>query len=296
MNMPPVFRFAPSPNGLLHLGHACSALLNAQLAAAAGGRFLVRIEDIDATRARLEYEHQILEDLAWLGLTWEEPVMRQSVRLPVYGAALDRLAAMGLTYPCFASRSEIREAAAKKGDGWPHDPDGQPHYPGLWRNAERTDILRRTAEGYPNAVRLKTDAAMASLGYEPDAALTWRTYDLDGRIREAAGRPGDWGDILIARKEIGTSYHLAVTLDDAEQGVTHVVRGADLETSTTVHRLLQQLFKLPEPLYHHHALIRDRTGDKLAKSKRSESLKDLRDRGVTPSQIARLCKSGVSTA
>ncbi|MCB1492179.1 MAG: tRNA glutamyl-Q(34) synthetase GluQRS [Rhodobiaceae bacterium] len=285
MSSRPVFRFAPSPNGLLHLGHAFSAFLNHEMARMSGGRFLVRIEDIDLGRARAEFEQQIFEDLAWLGLGWEEPVMRQSDRFDVYREALGRLKALDLVYPCYATRTEIRDAVVAKGVGWPQDPDGQPLYPGLWREATGTDLLRGKATGLPFAYRLRMDAAMRAASLDPDAALSWTERDPGGCETVASGRPADWGDVVIARKDVPTSYHLAVVVDDAAQGITHVVRGQDLRAATALHRLLQILLDLPEPLYFHHRLIRDDGGEKLAKSRDSASLKALRETGTLPSEI-----------
>lgn len=287
MSPSPAFRFAPSPNGLLHLGHAYSALLNFDLARAAGGRFLVRIEDIDQGRARPSFEQQIFEDLAWLGLMWEEPVMRQSERMPVYAEALERLRSMDLVYPCYATRSEIRTAAAAKGASWPRDPDGQPHYPGLWRDAAMPDLLRKKAEGALPAYRLKMDLAMRTAGFDPDAAIGWREMDETGAVHDAEDRPVRWGDVMIARKDVPASYHLAVVIDDAAQDITHVVRGADILPSTALHRLLQTLLGLPEPIYSHHRLILDEDGRKLSKSRDSESLMALRDAGILPSEVRR---------
>ncbi len=281
-----VFRFAPSPNGLLHLGHAYSAILNFDLARRTGGRFLVRIEDIDLGRARPEFEQQIYEDLAWLGLQWEEPVLRQSTRFSVYEEALDRLRALDLVYPCYATRAEIRAAVAAKTGDWPSDPDGQPHYPGLWRDPPRTALLRRKAEDAPFALRLKIDAAMRTAGLDPGAAVAWQ--ETDGQFTsEASARPADWGDVVIARKDIPTSYHLAVVVDDAAQGITDVVRGFDLKPATALHRLLQTLLGLPEPVYRHHRLILDDRGEKLSKSRDSETLSALRDSGMLPSDVRR---------
>lgn len=286
MSSRPVFRFAPSPNGLLHLGHAYSAILNHDLARRAGGRFLVRIEDIDLGRARSEFEQQIYEDLAWLGLQWEEPVMRQSTRFSVYEDALDRLRALDLVYPCYATRTDIRTAVAAQSDDWPSDPDGQPHYPGLWRDPPRTALLRKKAENAPFALRLKIDATMRTAGLDPGAAVAWQ--ETDGQsISLALGRPADWGDVVIARKDVPTSYHLAVVVDDAAQGITDVVRGLDLKPATALHRLLQMLLGLPEPVYRHHRLILDDSGGKLSKSRDSETLSALRDAGVLPSDIRR---------
>lgn len=283
----PVFRFAPSPNGYLHLGHAYSALLNADLAQASGGRLLLRIEDIDITRCRPEFETAIYDDLAWLGIAWETPVRRQSDHLDAYVAACDRLAAMGLLYPSFESRAEIGRlvAAEEARDRWPHDPDGAPLYPGNGKSLSLDDIAALKQSGAPMALRLDMAAAIARVG-----ALNWqeRGAGPDGETDEVAARPEAWGDVILGRKEVPTSYHLAVVIDDALQGVTDVVRGQDLFWFTSVHRLLQQLLDLPTPVYRHHALLRDETGVKLAKSIASTSLRDLREEGATPAEIRRL--------
>ena len=277
----PVFRFAPSPNGRLHLGHAYSALLNAELAAAWDGRFLLRIEDIDVTRCRSDYEAAILADLAWLGLSWEVPVRRQSEHRAEYAAALNRLKARGLVYPCFCSRKDIARAATaeegRSGMTPPCDPDGAPLYPGTCRGLERDILNARIGAGELHAWRL--DMARA-LRQRPGPHAYGR-FDLTGRTQTRPAEPARWGDAVVARKDIGTSYHLAVVLDDAVQGVTHVVRGRDLEAATDLHVLLQALLGLPSPLYHHHDLIRDGEGQKLSKSLSSEALADLRASGVT---------------
>lgn len=283
----PTFRFAPSPNGYLHLGHAYSALLNADLARQAGGRLLLRIEDIDVTRCRPEYEQAIYDDLTWLGLAWEMPVRRQSDHLEAYVAACDRLAAMGLLYPSFESRTEIaRLVAAEEAKGsWPRDPDGAPLYPGAAKSLSADQVAALKQSGAPMALRLHMAAAIARVG-----ALDWqeRGSGPNGETGEVAADPGAWGDVILARKEVPTSYHLSVVIDDALQGVTDVVRGQDLFWSTSVHRLLQELLGLPAPIYRHHVLLRDDTGAKLAKSIASTSLRDLRAEGATPADIRRL--------
>jgi glutamyl-Q tRNA(Asp) synthetase len=281
----PVFRFAPSPNGELHLGHALSALIGFARAQAAGGRFLVRIEDIDAGRTRPEFVAGIFEDLRWLGLTWAEPVLLQSQRLPAYRAAARRLETMGLLYPCFASRAEIAAASSPASC----DPDGVPLYPGLFRQAPAADVARRKADGEPFALRLDmaraVAAAKAKLG---GAALTFTELGEDGLADTIAARPERWGDAIIARKEIATSYHLAVVVDDAWQGVTHVTRGRDLFAATDLQRLLQLLLDLPVPVYQHHRLITDAGGRKLAKSAGDTSLRQLRRQGLTATDVRRL--------
>jgi glutamyl-Q tRNA(Asp) synthetase len=284
--MRPVFRFAPSPNGYLHLGHAYSALLNAELARTCGGRLLLRIEDIDATRCRPEFEQAIGEDLAWLGIAWERPVRRQSEHLAAYSAALDRLAAMGLVYPAFESRAEIArlvtQREAETGRPWLRDPDGAPLYPGHAQTlspAEREQLL---AQGMPYALRLDVKAAVACAGELGWSELGQGPDEESGLV---AACPEAWGDVILARKEIPTSYHLSVVVDDAFQGVTEVVRGQDLFHATSVHRLLQVLLGLPQPAYRHHRLIRDADGHKLSKSNQATGLRALRAAGATPADI-----------
>jgi len=283
----PVFRFAPSPNGYLHLGHALSALLNADMARSAGGRLLLRIEDIDATRCRPEFEAAIYEDLAWLGLAWEQPVRRQSEHLDAYQAALAKLDALGLTFPSFESRTEIARLIADRESHarWPRDPDGTPLYPGSARQMTPDERAARFAAREPYAIRL--DMARASDWAGP---LRWSETGAGpaGERGEIAAEPEAWGDVVLARKEMPTSYHLSVVVDDALQGITHVVRGNDLFWSTSVHRLLQALLGLPAPTYHHHRLIRDRDGKKLSKSTSATALRELRARGVTPAEIRRM--------
>jgi glutamyl-Q tRNA(Asp) synthetase len=275
---PPVFRFAPSPNGHLHLGHALSAFINADSAAKTGGRMLIRIEDIDATRCRPEYEAAIYEDLAWLGIAWEQPVRRQSEHMDAYKTALGRLEAMGLVYPSFESRSEIDKlVAAREADGgWPRDPDGAPLYPGAGKSLSAAERARRIAAGEPYALRLDMAAALKRAG-----PLSWR----EGEEGSILADPAAWGDVVLARKDSPTSYHLSVVVDDALQGVTHVVRGRDLYESTAVHRLLQALLGLPAPAYRHHRLILDAGGRKLSKSTRSTALRELRAGGASPADI-----------
>lgn len=277
--MPPVFRFAPSPNGPLHLGHALSALLNAEMAQAAGGRLLLRIEDIDATRCRPEFEAAIYADLAWLGLAWEQPVRRQSEHLAGYKAALGKLEAMGLVYPSFESRAEIAALAVGR------DPDGAPLYPGTAKTLSAAERAGRIASGAPYALRLDMAAALARV-----PRLTWQETGAgpDGETGTIAADPAAWGDVILARKDAPASYHLAVTVDDAAQGVTDVVRGRDLFHPTAVHRLLQALLGLPEPRYHHHRLLLDADGRKLSKSTQATGLRELRAKGLTPRDIRRL--------
>ncbi len=283
----PVFRFAPSPNGPLHLGHALSAMLNFDMARQSGGRFLLRMEDIDEARCRPEFEAAIYEDLAWLGLEWEEPVRRQSAHFDEYRAALDRLDALHLTFPAFESRAEIARMVADRDvrERWPRDPDGTPVYPGAARQMHQDERQKRIAGGEAYAIRLDMERAIEWTG-----PLTW-TETGQGPLRETgriAAAPAAWGDVIVARKETPTSYHLSVVLDDALQGVTHVVRGQDLFWSTSVHRLLQSLLDLPEPAYHHHRLMLDNEDRKLSKSTQATGLRELRAAGLTPRDIRKL--------
>uniref|UniRef100_UPI0028E9B6C9 tRNA glutamyl-Q(34) synthetase GluQRS n=1 Tax=Bradyrhizobium sp. SZCCHNRI3043 TaxID=3057292 RepID=UPI0028E9B6C9 len=282
--MPPVFRFAPSPNGYLHLGHAFSALLNFQCAQQSGGRLLLRIEDIDPTRCRPEFEQAIYEDLAWLGIAWEQPVRRQSEHLAEYRAALERLQGMGLVYPSFESRAEVaRMVAQRDAEGrWPRDPDGAPLYPGTATSLSGARRAALMAGGAPYALRLDMAAAVARAGR---AAWDEHGAGPSGESGRVEARPEAWGDVILARKETPTSYHLSVVLDDALQGVTEVVRGQDLFHATSVHRLLQVLLGLPAPAYRHHQLIRDAQGRKLSKSTQATGLRALRAEGVSPTEI-----------
>jgi glutamyl-Q tRNA(Asp) synthetase len=282
-----VFRFAPSPNGYLHLGHAYSALINDDMARQCRGRLLLRIEDIDAARCRPEYEAAIYEDLRWLGIDWQPEVRRQSEHFAAYQAALTKLEAAALIYPSFESRSEIAALVAERDRAgrWPRDPDGVPLYPGSARKMPKAERERRMRDGEPFALRLAMDAAVARAG-----VLTWTETGSgpEGQSGTVVATPQMWGDVVLARKEVPTSYHLAVALDDALQGVTDVVRGQDLFWSTAIHRLLQTLLGLPEPVYHHHKLIVDAAGRKLSKSTLATSLRDLRGSGATPLDVRRM--------
>lgn len=289
----PVFRFAPSPNGELHLGHALSAIVGHERAEAANGRFLLRIEDIDAGRTRPEYVAGIFDDLRWLGIAWELPVLFQSRRMDAYREAAARLEALGLLYPCFATRSDI-QAAARDNEV---DPDGALLYPGLWKGCAPAEVAEAKATGLPYAMRLDMEAARRlateKLG---GARLTFTEIDEDGTQRAIAAQPERWGDAVVVRKDVPTSYHLAVVDDDAWQGVTHITRGRDLYAATDLHRLLQVLLDLPEPVYHHHRLITDESGRKLAKSAKDTSLAALREQGASPADVRRLIGLGNTLA
>lgn len=289
MSSPRVFRFAPSPNGRLHLGHAYSALLNRKLADEAGGRLLLRIEDIDPTRSATEFEHGIYDDLAWLGIEWEEPVRRQSDHMDAYRVHLDRLISGELVYPAFMSRGDIRAHIADaqaSGRKWPADPDGVPLYPGADRLLSARERKRRIESGAPFAWRLDMERALRRVA----KPLSWRE-DGRGPMGETGVVPADpvaWGDVILARRETPTSYHLSVVTDDAVQGVTDVVRGRDLFYATAIHRLLQELLCLPEPHYFHHDLILGDDGRKLSKSRSDTALAALRAEGSAPADIRRM--------
>jgi len=288
--MTPIFRFAPSPNGYLHLGHALSALMNFDMAQRSGGRFVLRIEDIDKARCCPEYEAAIYEDLAWLGLRWEVPVLRQSARLDAYEAALGRLDAMGLIYPSFESRAEIARLVADRDRAgpWPRDPGGVPLYPGGAKNLSAAERLRRRDAGDAFALRLDMAAAIALAGGRGcGTPLSWTEIGAgsNSEVRAVVADPAAWGDVILARRDVPTSYHLSVVIDDAHQGVTHVVRGQDLFHATSLHRLLQDLLGLPQPVYHHHRLICDAEGRKLSKATRATGLRELRAAGATPADI-----------
>ncbi|MCC0807756.1 tRNA glutamyl-Q(34) synthetase GluQRS [Methylobacterium sp. W2] len=279
-SVPIRLRFAPSPNGRLHLGHAYSALVNAMFAARLGGDLTLRIEDIDPVRSRPDLIAAIEDDLAWLGIGFSGSVRRQSEHFSTYRDAIDALRSRGLVYPCFCSRAAVIAAA---GPEPPRDPDGAPLYPGTCRVLPHEERASRLAAGLPHGWRLDTAHALA-LAPGPHR---FRCLDADGTETSHVADPARWGDALIARRDVPTSYHLSVVIDDAAQGISHVVRGADLTASTDLHVLLQALLGFEGPAYHHHALILGPDGTKLAKSRGSESLGDLRAQGVTPAEIRR---------
>lgn len=268
--LPPVTRFAPSPTGYLHIGHAFSALDGWTRARAVGGRFLLRIEDIDQTRCRPEFEAALLQDLSWLGLDWDGEVRRQSDHFADYQAALDRLQALGVIYPCFCSRKDIAAATSA-----PHGPDG-PLYPGTCRNLDPALAAEKKAAGLPFVLRLDVAKARAIAG-----GLAF-TDEHAGRI---AAQPEMLGDVVLARRDTPCSYHLCVTVDDALQGVTLVTRAEDLLPSTHIHRLLQALLQLPVPAYAHHRLLADDSGQRLAKRAGAPSLRSLRESGRSSADI-----------
>lgn len=283
----PIFRFAPSPNGYLHLGHAYSALLNFDMARACGGRLLLRIEDIDRARCRPEYDAAIYEDLTWLGIEWETPVRRQSEHFEAYREALRELQEMGLLFPSFESRAELAHLVADRESHarWPRDPDGVPLYPGTARGMPEEERKARVAAGEAYALRLNMTRAQDWAG-----PLHWIETGAgpSGESGEIAAAPEAWGDVVLGRKDVPASYHLAVVVDDASQGVSHVERGQDLFWSTSVHRLLQELLGFPAPVYCHHRLILDDNGKKLSKSTHATGLRELRAQGATPQDIRRL--------
>ena len=284
-----IFRFAPSPNGYLHLGHALSALINQRLADEADGALLLRIDDIDQGRARPEFESAIVEDLEWLGISFAQGVRRQSDHLSDYEAALDALRDEGLVYPAFMSRGDIRNYIAdveSRGGSWARDPDGAPLYPGLDKMLSDQERRHRIDSGAPFVWRLDMDAALSRMS-NPTG---WKEEGRgpEGQTGNVASNPDLWGDVVLARRDAPASYHLSVVVDDAVQGVTNVVRGCDLFQATALHRLLQELLGLPVPAYHHHRLVMGDDGRKLSKSRSDTAIRELRVAGLNPADIRRL--------
>ncbi|WP_262692010.1 tRNA glutamyl-Q(34) synthetase GluQRS [Kordiimonas aestuarii] len=272
-----VTRFAPSPTGRLHKGHAFSALMAYKRAQAEGGRFLLRIEDIDITRCRAEFVDGIYEDLAWLGLAWETPVRRQSEHFADYQAALEKLKTQGLAYPCFCTRKDIEAEIAKSASA-PHGPDG-PVYPGLCRHMSTAERTAKITGGVPHAWRLNLATALNHIG-EP---LAWRD-EIKGTVPAI---PEALGDVVLARKDTPTSYNLSVVVDDALQGITHIIRGEDLFHATHIHVVLQRLLDMPTPIYHHHGLMLDEHGQRFAKRNRAVTLESLRNSGADVATLMR---------
>jgi glutamyl-Q tRNA(Asp) synthetase len=275
----PILRFAPSPNGYLHLGHALSAFLTWDAAEKLGGIAHLRIEDIDLNRCKPEFTQAIFEDLTWLGLNWPEPVLIQSERLELYADAANVLRNEALIYPCFCTRAEIAEHASET------DPDGAPIYPGTCRHLSNAERIERLERGDAVQFRLHVEAAREHVGMLTYTVVGPTVLD---RPQVRYARPERWGDVVLQRKDTPTSYHLSVVVDDAAEGVTHVTRGRDLEAATDIHVLLQALLGLKSPIYHFHRLLKDETGQKLSKSRDSKSLRDLRAEGLTPSDVRRL--------
>jgi glutamyl-Q tRNA(Asp) synthetase len=272
----PILRFAPSPNGALHLGHAYSALFNERIAAEINGRLLLRIEDLDRTRCKPKFVAAIIEDLAWLGLRFRAPPRRQSEHAGDYATALMRLDQRGLVYPCFCSRAEVKRASAGR-----RDPDGAPFYPGTCRALSPEEARDRLGRDDKAAFRLDMKRAIDAA----PAHLCWTEYGEGAVPSQRPAAPEVWGDVVLRGRDLAASYHLAVVVDDALQGVTDVARGRDLLAATSVHRLLQALLGLAEPRYRHHRLVLDRDGAKLSKSRQSVSLAELRATGLAPGEV-----------
>lgn len=287
------FRFAPSPNGLLHIGHAYSAIKSYEMAKHMGAAFHLRIEDIDGARSEDNFKAAILRDLHWLGLKWKDPVLYQSTHFHAYQRALDELLEADLLYPCFATRSEIKKAHEHHNKKQ-LDPDGAPLYPGIYKTYSKEKAQERIAKGEPYALRLHMDKAILRAKEQlasPNATLIYQTFNEAGEHKKIPIQAERWGDVIIKRKDIPTSYHLAVVIDDHQFGVTHICRGQDLQASTDIHTILQLNLGLNRPLYHHHDLILIK-GEKLSKSKAHPSIFDLRAKGVTAKDIYNAALTG----
>jgi glutamyl-Q tRNA(Asp) synthetase len=281
--MPATFRFAPSPNGYLHLGHAFSALLNAALACRYGGKLLLRIEDIDEERSRASFISAIIEDLTWLGIPFDPDWQRQSSQIYAYQQALNMLANQGLIYPCFCTRSDLARTHTTAHTP-EKDPDGTPLYPGTCREMPESERRHRQDLGLPYALRLAMTKALTLCGTLPISDFD----PLSGALTQRRANPQDWGDVILKRKGMSGSYHLSVVVDDARQNVTHIVRGQDLERATDLHVLLQNCLGLTSPCYYHHTLIKDEAGCKLSKSEGAAALRHWREKGATAEDIRRL--------
>ena len=276
-----VLRFAPSPNGYLHLGHAYSALANERAARRLGGRLLLRLENIDAERCRPEFESALRDDLAWLGVRFEPDPRRQDEHFSVYRAALMTLLERGVLYPCFCTRGEIARAAAGRRD-WPRDPDGSPHYPGTCKRLSAAQRLALAAT-HPAALRLDMEKALDLAG----RGLTWREFGEGDEAEIRVAKPERWGDAVLARRDIPASYHIAAVVDDELQGVTDVVRGLDLFEATSLHRLIQRLLGYRAPDYRHHKILCDEIGTKLSKRNKAKSIRAFRAQGATAAELRR---------
>ncbi|WP_068084312.1 tRNA glutamyl-Q(34) synthetase GluQRS [Polycladidibacter stylochi] len=297
-----LLRFAPSPNGLLHKGHAYSALLNAALAKKYNADLLIRMEDIDTIRCTQELKQQTLQDLKWLQIPYKQPVLWQSSRFHAYKNALNYLAKMGLVYKAYLTRKQITQfikSQEEQGISWPSDPDGAPLYPGDDAILSKSQLQKLSDEKAPYALRLNMRRARQML----NSPLYWQeltppktSVDLPAfeQVDTIKTDPSAWGDMVLARKDTPTSYHLSVVVDDAAQGITHVVRGQDLYHATSIHRLLQHLLHLPAPIYHHHPLIKTSAGEKLSKSAGHKSLKELREQGLTRQELLQSMPSAIT--
>jgi glutamyl-Q tRNA(Asp) synthetase len=281
LGMRPTLRFAPSPNGYLHLGHAYSALANERAARRLGARLLLRFENIDVERCRPEYERAIVEDLDWLGIAFEPEPRRQAEHFMAYRSALQLLCDRGLLYPCFCARSDVARAVVGRRD-WRRDPDGSPHYPGTCKHLSAPE-RERFAVSQPAALRIDVGKALAAVA----GSLSWLEYREGDAAISTPADPARWGDAILARRDIPASYHIAVVVDDELQGVTDVVRGHDLYEATSLHRLLQELLGYRQLRYRHHELLRDADGDKLSKRNRAKSIRSMRAQGVTPADLRR---------
>ena len=280
----PVFRFAPSPNGSLHLGHAYSVLRNLEIAENLGGDVLLRIDDIDQTRARKSHEEAIITECAWLGMSTHEPLRRQSQNLAEYQAALTKLTEMGLTYESFASRKDVRQFISDQNKEWPRDPDGAPHFPKIASFLKPSD-----KQATPTSIRLDMQKALDHLGNKAPKHFTACAAET-GETNQVKTQPELWGDVALSTRDVPASYHLAVVVDDDVQAITHCVRGQDLEASTDIHTLLQALLGLRRPSYHHHRLVVDADRRKLSKSDGDANLSHFIEKNMSPKDILMLCR------